>query len=289
MMQSYKLEESFGAQDARSSRPGRGPGESDYHRRDSDQRQERDGLDAYGVRHTPLPSYEYGSECTQTYDWDNESDRAYYEFLKKFGHIDFSLIGFVPEIDLAEEVESVQAQLQQKEHVEHAHMAIDFVVDCDLDENLGRNSRSRSRSPRRRKKKKKKIRSRKVGEEQLKNLIADTERRIEKLAEELEPGEKCKVNRFDFTFNNHYFVNNIQIEDDGVRISSMTTLQGRVVSHHAITSDIQFQDGRRKTSRLARKILKSKYYFQYRIDELLGGVQNPRICIGLCQDDFLVN
>ena len=66
-----------------------------------------------GVRHSqPLSSYEYGSEYTQTYDWETQSDRAYYEFLKKFGQIDFGLIGYVPEIDLAEEVEKVQAQLQ---------------------------------------------------------------------------------------------------------------------------------------------------------------------------------
>ena len=97
------------------------------------------------------------------------------------------------------------------------------------------------------------------------------------------------VNRFDFTFNNHYFVNNVQIEDDGVRISSMTELQGRVVSHQCIMNGMMLQDRRSKSSRLSRRILQSKYYFQYRIDELLEGVQNPRICIGLCQEDFLVN
>lgn len=52
---------------------------------------------------------------------------------------------------------------------------------------------------------------------------------------------------------------------------------------------MMLQDRRSKSSRLSRKILQSKYYFQYRIDELLEGVQNPRICIGLCQEDFLVN
>lgn len=63
-----------------------------------------------------------------------------------------------------------------------------------------------------------------LDEDQLTQLIADTEARLSELAQEVEEGETCKVNRFDFTFNNHYFVNNIQIEDDGVRISSMSTL-----------------------------------------------------------------
>ena len=31
----------------------------------------------------------------------------------------------------------------------------------------------------------------------------------------------------------------------------------------------------------------SKYYFQYRIDEVNGF--NPKICIGVCREDFLVN
>lgn len=31
------------------------------------------------------------------------------------------------------------------------------------------------------------------------------------------------------------------------------------------------------------------YYFQYRIDGLQKGNKAPKICLGLCREDFLVN
>jgi hypothetical protein len=35
---------------------------------------------------------------------------------------------------------------------------------------------------------------------------------------------------------------------------------------------------------------RSKYYFQYRLDRIGGSIKHsPRVCIGVCREDFLVN
>lgn len=34
---------------------------------------------------------------------------------------------------------------------------------------------------------------------------------------------------------------------------------------------------------------KNKYYFQWRIDELEEDMINPKVCIGVCKEDFMVN
>jgi hypothetical protein len=63
--------------------------------------------------------------------------------------------------------------------------------------------------------------------------------------------------------------------DDGQRIESSSNLQGRVVAKEGIMADPE----------LAHRI----YYFQYRIDGLQKGNKAPKICLGLCREDFLVN
>jgi len=40
---------------------------------------------------------------------------------------------------------------------------------------------------------------------------------------------------------------------------------------------------------IAQKIERNKFYFQYRIDELNEEQVNPKICIGVCDEGFLIN
>ena len=68
---------------------------------------------------------------------------------------------------------------------------------------------------------------------------------------------------------------NIKITDEGKRIEASSNLQGRVVAKEGI---------------IAPDTLQHKlFYFQYRIDGLVKGNRNPKICIGVCREDFLVN
>jgi hypothetical protein len=54
-------------------------------------------------------------------------------------------------------------------------------------------------------------------------------------------------------------------------------------------SDEDMED-RRDISDLSYRIQKYKFYFQYRIDELNEDEKfNPKICIGVCRENFLVN
>lgn len=90
-------------------------------------------------------------------------------------------------------------------------------------------------------------------------------------------GNMVNAHRFDFTLNDQYYVINIKLLDDGQRLETSSNLQGRVVAKEGIVLEPDIY--------LPHKI----FYFQYRIDELLKGNKNPKICVGLCREDFLVN
>ena len=79
-------------------------------------------------------------------------------------------------------------------------------------------------------------------------------------------------------------------------------MQGRVVSRTALTyvdpvvseSEEAMRKAYKKSymprQTVAIQNQRAKYYFQYRIDELSKSTtKDPKICIGVCRDDFLVN
>lgn len=75
----------------------------------------------------------------------------------------------------------------------------------------------------------------------------------------------------------------------------MSNLQGRVVSKLPVTYSEPLGLPNAATSRHSRETIpleqqRSKFYFQYRIDSLSPSQKHsPRICIGLCREDFLIN
>ena len=112
----------------------------------------------------------------------------------------------------------------------------------------------------------------------------------------IDPNETVKAKRFEFTLNDQYFVQNIKIDKTCHRVESSSKLQGRVVSKEGIMIgeelDLEDDTGRaqRDISDLSHRIQKFKYYFQFRIDELNENANlNPKICIGVCKENFLVN
>lgn len=89
------------------------------------------------------------------------------------------------------------------------------------------------------------------------------------------------IERFDFSFTNEYFVDNIKIDKRGVRVRSVSSAElGRVIAQDAILFQVDPKPNEPQKA----------HYLQYRIDELnVKTVANPKIIVGLCLDDFLVN
>lgn len=125
--------------------------------------------------------------------------------------------------------------------------------------------------------------------------------------------EEILAARFDFTLNENKYIQNIEVDDKGEVIYSPEGIQGRVVSSTPIAfiepepkpvkeePDVDVNDlaglldesvksEPKEDKAAALRDQKNKYYFQFRLDEL-DPPDNPapKICIGVCRDDFLVN
>ena len=105
----------------------------------------------------------------------------------------------------------------------------------------------------------------------------------------MEQDDVIPVQRFDFTLNDQYYIMNIKLDKKGERIQTFSSLQGRVVAKEGIMTLEEQEVGELTIGSVAQKIARNKYYFQYRIDELADGQVNPKICIGVCREDFLLN
>ena len=99
-------------------------------------------------------------------------------------------------------------------------------------------------------------------------------------------GRASYAELLDFRLNNQFSFEEIQIDEDGTRIEASTNHQGRFISMAEMKLKKDWESSNSKAT-------KSKYYFQYRIDEInysQGKDQkNPRVCIGICDENFLVN
>lgn len=115
---------------------------------------------------------------------------------------------------------------------------------------------------------------------------------------------KCdvKAKRHNFQFNNTYHVQNIKIDSVCYRLEHSGELQARVVADTAIepeaeelyhadymNSRVEAAKNKSKAFLYSMQLQKHWYYFQFRIDELEGDVVNPKICVGICREDFKVN
>ena len=104
---------------------------------------------------------------------------------------------------------------------------------------------------------------------------------------------------FDFAFNSNYYIMNIELNEAGNEIQTSSNIQGRVVADSPITyilpdakeaESVNFDDLLEEEDPDESVNLReqdNKYYFQFRLDQLQH--DNPRICLGVCRDDFLVN
>ena len=70
---------------------------------------------------------------------------------------------------------------------------------------------------------------------------------------------------------------------------------GRVISQRAILPSAtvdpnEDEDGPMKITDVPLSEQKCKYYFQYRLDRIPKDFNGkPRVCIGVCRDNFLIN
>ena len=107
--------------------------------------------------------------------------------------------------------------------------------------------------------------------------------------------ERVKAKRFEFVFNNSYYVLNAKVNyNDCGMVGRSRYSHGRVISERAILPnpgvENEDEEGPMKISDIPLSQQKSKYYFQYRLDRIPKEFSGrPRVCIGVCRDDFLIN
>jgi hypothetical protein len=122
------------------------------------------------------------------------------------------------------------------------------------------------------------------------------------IVEEYPDGQPVYAKHFDFAFNANYYVMNIELNEEGYEIYTSSNLQGRVVASTPISFiepvekdastsiSVNFDDlldDNKVEESVNLGDQDNKYYFQFRLDQLKH--KNPRICFGVCRDDFLVN
>ena len=111
-----------------------------------------------------------------------------------------------------------------------------------------------------------------------------------------------EANRFDFTFQDNYYLHNIELDEKGEVLRCNEAVQARVVSKTPIKfiaeskeksvdlndmADILAEEPDKSvTDSIPLKDQHNKYYFQYRIDGIPKGNRKPRICVGICREDF---
>ena len=218
-------------------------------------------------------TYTNGKETNRTGATYSRVEQEYLEFLKQYGHIDFSLIDFLPEIKSIDELKQIRRRkglednsarkyhdLTKKSDNRGSHELTVINEECEDYTETGKSN----------------------------NLDDEEARQVQ--------GEVIKANRFDFCLNDQYYVSNIKIDPNGERIETKSDLQGRVVAKQCIyaAEEDEEEEGKdnsskKKQSPFTEKMQRGKFYFQYRIDELEEGLFNPKICIGVCKEDFMVN
>jgi len=129
------------------------------------------------------------------------------------------------------------------------------------------------------------------------------------IVEEYPDGPPVYAKNFDFAFNANYYVMNIELNEEGTElwqtdpkegssVSTSSNLQGRVVAKTPISfiepaekdASVDFDDlldDNKVEESIHLGDQDNKYYFQFRLDQLKH--KNPRICFGVCRNDFLVN
>lgn len=227
---------------------------------------------------------------------------AYWQFIQEWGHIDFSLLNFLPQIrDEDQLLAYKKIQTTQGNRAKRTKKILEGLDTKELD--------YVAPEP-----KKKKGKGKKGKEEPNPNegdeIDDELAEQLEILNKEDDLGEPLKARRFEFEFNNNYYVLNIELDENGETITANSDSQARVVSKVPIqmsdpepekeSVDIENEFGnllaedpnklkKPKDGSVPLSEQVNKYYFQYRIDTLPEGMKNPRICIGICRDDFMVN
>ena len=145
-----------------------------------------------------------GDENESEYTYYSETETSiheeqYLQFLKQYGHMDFSLLRFLPEVNVSDEIREIKKQGSRY---------------------------SRGARPR-------------AGELSVINEEQNEEQTIQSGVNNLQRTaefelETVKVNRFDFNFNNMYEVQNITFDPTCVRFQSNSNMQARVIADDGI-------------------------------------------------------
>ena len=230
-----------------------------------------------------------------------EEEKAYQQFLEEEGHIDFSLLSFLPAIKTDDQLEAYErVRNAQGTRIQRAKQIFQGKV---LDE-----EKAIDPDAKKKKKAKKDTKKGKKGAKE-KDLALDQEIQedIEFLAEtELPEDKRILAQRFDFDFLSPAKIKNIKVDEKGVKLSSNSNELATVVAKRGIywkqkeptveeekEVDINnlAQESEKETddtfARLRAQL--NKYYFQFRIDELPEGNRHPRIVVGVCNSSFDIN
>lgn len=110
--------------------------------------------------------------------------------------------------------------------------------------------------------------------------------------------QNLHAKRFQFRLNDQYYVQNVEIDETCQKFMHRGGFQARVISDSAIiTDEANLPDETSKPKKKQFDVDKfisqhqdHIHYFQLRIDELGQDYSHsPRICVGLCREDFMVN